>query len=73
MGGGGVVFVVADHRRRLDPAAQFADQAEAGVRVGLSDRKAVAAGDPVEQRKQAEAFEHGVVACCGLLVQIAVR
>ena len=59
MRGGGVVFVVADHRRRFGAAADRADQTEQMSGIGLFDRKAVAAGDPIEQRRQPEPLEHG--------------
>ena len=46
---GGVVFVVADQRARLNAAAELADQAEEVTGIGLFDREAIASSDPVEQ------------------------
>src|SRR5215471_19469589 len=55
--GGGIVFVVADHGGRRNPGAELVDQPQEVTGVGLPDREAVAAGDGVEQREQAQTLD----------------
>ena len=74
MGRGGVVFAVADHRRALGVAAELVDQAEQVAGIGLADRDSGRRRRPRRTARRGRArAAPSRVACCGLLVQTAVR